>query len=299
MFDADLVSDDILEIRYEFGENFVLPDPKTNVVIAAFTTAYARLQLYEELDRLGERVLYYDTDSVIYLTQPGEPEPQLGNYIGDLIDEEYIIQNKLKPKLLNVIDPNQFGFIARSSTKFALISMLHKWLAATDGTSSAVRVILLDFKKAFDLVDHNILVAKLYSYGIKPTVLNWIVDFLRNRYQRVKIDSNCFSDFLHVPAGVPQGTKLGSWLFLAMINDLKFSNDPLEDMWKYADDSTISEVVPMSNNSALQLIVDEAVGWSDLNVKNLEFNFLNANHYKWTTTRNCQISKNFGCDLIR
>ena len=77
--------------------------------------------------------------------------------------------------------------------------MLHKWLAATDGTSSTVRVILLDFKKAFDLVDHNILVAKLYSYGIKPTVLNWIVAFLRNRYQRVKIDSNgqfaCLANF--------------------------------------------------------------------------------------------------------
>ena len=65
------------------------------------------------------------------------------------IAEEYIIRNELKPKLLNTIDPNQFGFIPRSSTKFALISMLHKWLAATDGTSSTVRVILLDFKNAF------------------------------------------------------------------------------------------------------------------------------------------------------
>ena len=43
--------------------------------------------LYDELDMLQERVLYYDTDSVIYLSQPGQPEPRLGNYIGDLTDE--------------------------------------------------------------------------------------------------------------------------------------------------------------------------------------------------------------------
>jgi hypothetical protein len=54
------------------------------------------------------------------------------------------------------------------------------------------------------------------NMGIKPTVLNWIVDFLRNRFQRVKLDSDGYSDFLHVPAGVPQGTKLGPWLFLAI-----------------------------------------------------------------------------------
>ena len=79
VLDANLVSDEILEIRYEHGDNFVQPHPNTNVVIAAFTTAYARLQLFDELDMLQERVLYYDTDSMIYLSQP---EPRLGNYIG-------------------------------------------------------------------------------------------------------------------------------------------------------------------------------------------------------------------------
>ena len=57
------------------------------MIIAAFTTAHARLQLYDKLDMLGERELYYDTDSVIYLTQAGQSEPRLGNYIGDLTDE--------------------------------------------------------------------------------------------------------------------------------------------------------------------------------------------------------------------
>ena len=87
VLDGHLVSEDILEIQYEFGENFDQADPKTNVVIAAFTTTYAHLQLYDELDMLAERVLYYDTDSVMYLTQSGQPEPQWGNYIGDLTDE--------------------------------------------------------------------------------------------------------------------------------------------------------------------------------------------------------------------
>ena len=87
VLDADLVSDEILEIWYKYDDKFIQPDPNTNVVIAAFTTVYARLQLYDELDMLQERVLYYDTDSVIYLSQPGQPEPQLGNYIGDLTNE--------------------------------------------------------------------------------------------------------------------------------------------------------------------------------------------------------------------
>ena len=87
VLDANLVSDEIIEIRYEHGNKFVQPNPNTNVVIAAFTTAHARLQLYDELDMLQERVLYYDTDSVIYLSQPGQPEPRLGNSIGHLTDE--------------------------------------------------------------------------------------------------------------------------------------------------------------------------------------------------------------------
>ena len=79
--------EDITEIKYEYGENFVQVNPNTNVIVAAFTTAHARLQLYNELDMLGERVLYYDTDSIVYLTQPDQPKPLLGNYIGDLTDE--------------------------------------------------------------------------------------------------------------------------------------------------------------------------------------------------------------------
>ena len=80
--------------------------------------------------------------------------------------------------------------------------MFHQWLRATDGTGSTVRTALLDFRKALDLVDHHILVAKLLSLGVKPSVVNCIIDFLRGRQQRVKVNG-VFSDWSDVPAGVP------------------------------------------------------------------------------------------------
>jgi hypothetical protein len=89
VLDARFVSDEMVELHYEYNENFVEPDAKTNVVIAAFTTAYARLKLYGVLDQLQERVLYYDTDSVIFVSKPNEPEPPLGPLTNEL-KEGYI-----------------------------------------------------------------------------------------------------------------------------------------------------------------------------------------------------------------
>lgn len=71
------------------------------------------------------------------------------------VAEGFVIDRELKPFMLECMDPNQYGFIPNSSTTFALISMLHHWLEATDGTGAYVRAASLDYKKAFDLVDHT------------------------------------------------------------------------------------------------------------------------------------------------
>ena len=68
-----------------------------------------------------------------------------------------------------------------------------------------------------------------------------MVDFLSHRYQRLKLSADCFSGWDHVPAGVPQETKLGPWLFLHMLNDLRV---PLVQTWKYVADTTVAEIVP-------------------------------------------------------
>ena len=85
--DVRIVNENMIEVQYRNTEEFAAQNDKVNVVIAAFTTAYARLKLYDLLDLLQERALYYDTDSVIYVHKSSEPEPPLGNYLEELTDK--------------------------------------------------------------------------------------------------------------------------------------------------------------------------------------------------------------------
>ena len=85
--DFYILSKDIIMLEYASLKQSMGPDPRSNVIIATFTTCWARLKLFDILDQLGERVLYYDTDSVIYVSKPGYFEPPTGDYLGELTDE--------------------------------------------------------------------------------------------------------------------------------------------------------------------------------------------------------------------
>ena len=85
--DFTILSDDTLHVKWTYDADFLPQDKKTNVFLASMTTCWARLKLYDVLDQLGERVLYYDTDSVIFISQPSEQDPPIGDYLGELTDE--------------------------------------------------------------------------------------------------------------------------------------------------------------------------------------------------------------------
>ena len=84
---VEFPTDHIAKVVHAPDEDFETSLGNTNVVIAAYTTAQARLKLYSYLDKLQDRVLYYDTDSVIYIDREGAPQVQTGNFLGDMTDE--------------------------------------------------------------------------------------------------------------------------------------------------------------------------------------------------------------------
>ena len=90
----------------------------------------------------------------------------------------------------------------------ALIKCYHNWVKWLDEDADFVRVFSFDFSKAFDTVPHDIVCSKLVSLDINPYIINWIINFLGNRNQRVVVDG-ITTQFLSINRGVPQGSVLG------------------------------------------------------------------------------------------
>lgn len=84
---VEIVNEDMIHIYHSYDGPCIPSQNNVNIFIAAFTTCWARLQLYESLDRVQEQVLYFDADSIIYWWERGLPEIPLGRYLGDFTNE--------------------------------------------------------------------------------------------------------------------------------------------------------------------------------------------------------------------
>jgi hypothetical protein len=130
----------------------------------------------------------------------------------------------------------QFGFRSSHSTAHAMVHFLNNISKALNEKKHII-AIFCDLRKAFDTVDHDILLKKLYKMGIRGIELDWFKDYLNNRKQFVFLDGKS-SSLLNILTGVPQGSILGPLLFLLYINDLPLCSDLMSIL--FADDTTLS-----------------------------------------------------------
>ena len=159
---------------------------------------------------------------------------------------------------------SQSGFRKFHSCHTTLTKLVDSWLKAIDN-GEMTGLLLVDFRKAFDLVDHDILMKKLTIYKFDDTALKWFQSYIDGRTQKVVVGAH-MSDKQDVTSGVPQGSILGPLLFIIFINDLSLYTE-LCNIDLYADDTNLHVSDKDLNNieSKLNTDIQNIESWSKSN----------------------------------
>ena len=188
---------------------------------------------------------------------------------------------------LKCIYKNQFGFRKHHSTYMALMLLMDKITQSMDNGEFVVGVFL-DFSKAFDTVNHSILLSKMEHYGIRGNALNWFKSYLSKRYQFVTYDEEK-SSTKEVICGVPQGSILGPLLFLIYINDLSNICEFMMPLL-FADDTNLFNSGKDSDKVQREVLSDLEKISEWLKVNKLSLN-IKKTHFMVFTTKNSPIPK--------
>ena len=150
-----------------------------------------------------------------------------------------------------------------SSTTHCLVNFLEFIHSHLDKRNTSLAIAFVDFRKAFDLVDHTVVLTKAINLGLHPNLVAWLADFLSGRQQAVRYQGSV-STLQRLTCGVPQGTKMGPLCFLMLINDA-LTDTP--HRWKYVDDSTVG--IPINTRapdySPLQSTLNKLQAWTEEN----------------------------------
>jgi len=166
-------------------------------------------------------------------------------------------------RILGKLDARQYGCLKGKSTTHELVDILHHWHQALDN-GQCVRALFIDYAKAFDHVDHSLVIRKLRALDVPDILLRWMCSFLSNRQQRVKL-FNVLSDWLELTGAMPQGSYLGPLTFIVLINDLVASCS----VHKFVDDTTLTEILAKNQSSCMDVYLSEVLKWSAANLMNV------------------------------
>ena len=178
---------------------------------------------------------------------------------------ERVIASELLNLVNKKLNPRQHGFLPLKSCESQLLPFADS-LARCLNKGSRTDIIYFDFAKAFDSVNHDIILHKLKTqYGIDGLLLKFFVEYLSGRVQRVAI-GNELSDELTVASGVPQGSILGPLLFVLFINDIGDNIDEHSNLLLYADDTKLyREINNEIDCELLQRDIDTLSNWATVN----------------------------------
>ena len=193
---------------------------------------------------------------------------------------ERVLQKQLMTHIEKYLSSYMCGYRKGHNAQHALVSLIEKWRESLDKKGYA-GAILMDLSKAFDTINHDLLIAKLHAYGFGKSALKLIKSYLSNRWQRTKINT-CFSSWAELLLGVPHGSVLGPLLFNIYLNDLFWFNEQ-SDVCNFADDTTL-HACDMDMNNVLQrlehdtLITIEWFGWNYMKLNEDKCHLLIAGH---------------------
>jgi hypothetical protein len=261
----------------------LFPSIPLNLVVKAIEERWSKIK--------EDSGIFYDSWKTSFMTPIFKcgNRFQISNYRGIAIlncipklFEKIVVKNFLE-KVGHLINEHQHGFIKNKSTITNLTcysNILRQSIVVKNGQ---VDSIYTDFKKAFDRVDHSLLIFKLEKMGIRGNILKWIESYLTNRKQIVRFQ-NEFSIPINVTSGVPQGSHIGPVLFNLFINDLSNLFNDCNFLF-YADDLKLYKNIKSHNDrDVLQANLNVLNDWCSNN--GMELNIKKCNVITFSKSNN-------------